>query len=253
MRLSERKNSVNILAIETTGITGSIAFLSQSDPPLSRCLPQDLRSAESLLPAIERLLADGQIDRGRIDRIAVAVGPGSFTGLRVGVTCANILAWGLSCSGKKVDLVGVDTLQAMALGAAQRPLPNAPEGFVVSAGLDAQRREVTAREFLITPGAAIPLEPGFRLIGTEQWLCAPKERRMPDGRTFPLFFLGKAPARRPEFEDRFLPPTQTPLSAMVAKLGRDLSASPRALRPVYSRLSAAEEKLAQKSAGAESK
>ncbi|MBQ6618549.1 MAG: tRNA (adenosine(37)-N6)-threonylcarbamoyltransferase complex dimerization subunit type 1 TsaB [Thermoguttaceae bacterium] len=243
---------MNILAIETTGVTGSIAFLPESGSPLGRCLPQDQRSAESLLPAIEHLLAEGQIDRGAIDRIAVAVGPGSFTGLRVGVTCANILAWGLSCSGKKVDLVGVDTLQAMALGAAQRPLPNAPEGFVVSAGLDAQRREVTAREFLITPGAAIPLEPGFRLIGTEQWLCAPKERQVPDGRLFPLFLLGKAPARRPEIDGRFLPLPQVPLAVMVAKLGRDLPPSPRALRPVYSRLSAAEEKLAQKSARAES-
>ena len=252
MRFSKRKNSVNILAIETTGVTGSIAFLPESGSPLGRCLPQDQRSAESLLPAIEHLLAEGQIDRGAIDRIAVAVGPGSFTGLRVGVTCANILAWGLSCSGKKVDLVGVDTLQAMALGAAQRPLPNAPEGFVVSAGLDAQRREVTAREFLITPGAAIPLEPGFRLIGTEQWLCAPKERQVPDGRLFPLFLLGKAPARRPEIDGRCLPLPQVPLAVMVAKLGRDLPPSPRALRPVYSRLSAAEVKLAQKSARAES-
>ena len=237
MRFSKRKNSVNILAIETTGVTGSIAFLPESGSPLGRCLPQDQRSAESLLPAIEHLLADGQIDRGAIDRIAVAVGPGSFTGLRVGVTCANILAWGLSCSGKKVDLVGVDTLRAMALGAARQPLPSAPDGFVVSVGLDAQRREVTAAEFL---------------IGIERWLSAPEQRRLPDGRLLPLFFLGKAPARRPEFDGRFLPLPQVPLAAMVAMIGRDLPPSPRALRPVYSRLSAAEEKLAQKSARAES-
>ena len=252
MRFSKRKNSVNILAIETTGVTGSIAFLPESGSPLGRCLPQDQRSAESLLPAIEHLLAEGQIDRGVIDRIAVAVGPGSFTGLRVGVTCANILAWGLSCSGKKVDLVGVDTLRAMALGAARQPLPSAPDGFVVSVGLDAQRREVTAAEYLIASGGALPLESGFRLLGIDRWLAAPEQRQVPDGRLFPLFFLGKAPARRPEVDGRFLPLPQAPLAVMVAKIGRDLPPSPRALRPVYSRLSAAEEKLAQKSARAES-
>lgn len=283
---------MNILAIETTGVTGSIAYLPQnigsdcgsdcgsncgsvcgSDRgcvhPLCRTLPTEERSAESLLPSLEALLAEGRIDLDDIDRIAVAVGPGSFTGLRIGVTCANILAWGLSRNREKqVELVAVDTLHAMALSAAQeRAADGIPDDFIISVGLDAQRREVTAREFLVSSGTVSPLESSFRLIGIDRWLSAPEERELPGDQTgcqadtgirqadigkriVPLFFLGKMPPHRPEIQRRFLPLPTVCLAATVAKIGRTLAPGTTALRPVYSRLSAAEEKLALKKAAA---
>lgn len=68
--------------------------------------------AERLLGLIERVLADAGTTRNGLDRIAVGVGPGSFTGLRVGIALAQGIALGL---GR--PLVGVGSLRAMAQAA----------------------------------------------------------------------------------------------------------------------------------------
>lgn len=67
--------------------------------------------AEHLLPLVERALTTAAWDRTDIERIAVGVGPGSFTGLRVGIALAQGMALGLGA-----PLIGVGSLQAMAAG-----------------------------------------------------------------------------------------------------------------------------------------
>jgi tRNA threonylcarbamoyladenosine biosynthesis protein TsaB len=101
---------VRILAIDTA-LDHCAACVAQddADAPLSaETLPMARGHAESLLPLIERVIArvDGGFDA--IDRVAVTVGPGSYTGLRVGLSAARAI--GLS-SGKPV--VGVGTLSAL--------------------------------------------------------------------------------------------------------------------------------------------
>jgi tRNA threonylcarbamoyladenosine biosynthesis protein TsaB len=65
---------------------------------------------ESILPLIEQALAEAGWNRRQLDRIAVGIGPGSFTGLRVGIA----LAQGLS-EGLEIPLIGVPSLSTMAL------------------------------------------------------------------------------------------------------------------------------------------
>lgn len=65
---------------------------------------------ESLLPMIERALSLSGWNRRQLDRVAIGIGPGSFTGLRVGIALAQGLSVGLD-----IPLVGVPSLQAMAL------------------------------------------------------------------------------------------------------------------------------------------
>lgn len=103
---------MRILAIETSSSRGSVALVE--DGVLVRSLEHERENAhaESMLPLIESALADAGWGRGHVDRVAVGVGPGSFTGLRVGIA----LAQGLS-EGWCVPLVGVPSLQAMALAA----------------------------------------------------------------------------------------------------------------------------------------
>lgn len=68
--------------------------------------------AESILPLVERALDQAGWNRGQLDRIAVGSGPGSFTGLRVGIAIAQGLSEGL-----EIPLVAIPSLRAMALAA----------------------------------------------------------------------------------------------------------------------------------------
>lgn len=83
---------MNVLALDTCDASGSIALL-QADSVVqveAHLVPDDYSSW--LLPAVKRVLSTGETDLGAIDLFAVAAGPGSFTGVRVGLTTTK--AWG---------------------------------------------------------------------------------------------------------------------------------------------------------------
>lgn len=103
---------MRILAIETSSPRGSVALVE--DAALARALEHQRENAhgEAILPLIEQAFADAGWQHGAVDRVAVGIGPGSFTGLRVGIAIAQ----GLS-EGWGVPLIGVPSLQAMALAA----------------------------------------------------------------------------------------------------------------------------------------
>jgi tRNA threonylcarbamoyladenosine biosynthesis protein TsaB len=95
--------------------------------------------ATRLLQMADRLLAQGGVGWSRLDRLAVGLGPGRFTGLRVGVATARGLAQSLSA-----QLVGVSSLRALAEAA----LATAERGDRVLSVIDALRGEVFASGFL---------------------------------------------------------------------------------------------------------
>ena len=109
--------------------------------------------AARLLPLVEQALSQAGVEWGDVDRLAVGVGPGGFTGLRIGIATARALAQGYG-----LPLVPVGSLAALAAGA---------EG-TVAAVLDARRGEVFAgvwevgRE-LMAPAALPPAELAQRL------------------------------------------------------------------------------------------
>lgn len=88
-----------------------------------------------LLGLAHELLSEAGLAFADVDRIAVGVGPGSFTGLRIGVSTARALA-----QAAEAELVGVSTLEALALEAQ----PQAPDDAGVLAVVDARRGEVFA-------------------------------------------------------------------------------------------------------------
>ena len=104
-----------ILALDTA-TTRIVVALGATDGTLlaEASWPAGYRHGETLLPAIEQLLAEYGVDRGRIAAIVVGTGPGAFTGLRVGIATAKGLAHGL---GRPI--VGVATGAAL-LAAARR-------------------------------------------------------------------------------------------------------------------------------------
>jgi len=82
-----------ILALDTSGRTASAALCR--DGEIVGCVRKDadLKHSRTILPLCLRLLEDRGIDIGRIDVFAATVGPGSFTGIRIGVSAVKGLAW----------------------------------------------------------------------------------------------------------------------------------------------------------------
>jgi tRNA threonylcarbamoyladenosine biosynthesis protein TsaB len=136
------------LGIETSTSQASVALLEGGKVVLAREHARPKQSAERLLPLIAELLDEAGWRRTSLERIGVSVGPGSFTGLRVGIACAQGLALGLG-----VPLVGVTSLQAMA-----RAVPAAVPGLRCAI-LDARRGEVFAAAYQPGPRAVQVLAP----------------------------------------------------------------------------------------------
>lgn len=114
MRSDDNSNcrplDMKILGIETSGRSGSIAFLNDRGEIIERELSATgRRHARTLVPEIGQLMHDQGLSLKELDGIAVSVGPGSFTGLRVGVVCAKTLAYAL-----QKPLIAVDTFEAVA-------------------------------------------------------------------------------------------------------------------------------------------
>lgn len=122
---------MRVLGIETSKSQASVALIEGGALVLSREATGPKQSAERLLPMIAELLAESSWSKTSLARIGVSVGPGSFTGLRVGIACAQGLALGLD-----VPLVGVTSLAAMA-----RCVPPSVSGLRCPV-LDARRDEV---------------------------------------------------------------------------------------------------------------
>lgn len=119
-----------VLALDTTTRTGSCALVRDGRVLLERAGDPALSAAEHLPGDLIALLAEAQLDLPAIDVFAVATGPGSFTGLRVGIATMQGLAF---AAGK--PLIGVSALDALAHVAG--------EGRV-AAWIDAWRGEVYA-------------------------------------------------------------------------------------------------------------
>lgn len=122
--------------------------------------------ATRLLPLADELLAEAGLDWRSLQRVAVGVGPGTFTGLRVGVATARGLAHSLA-----LDLVGVSSLHALA----HRALHEGRPGSVLAA-IDARRGEIFAGGWssdgeLFAPRALAPEDVGDLLPHRDPWLA----------------------------------------------------------------------------------
>jgi tRNA threonylcarbamoyladenosine biosynthesis protein TsaB len=124
--------------------TGSGAAIEARDDPPAGARP---RHTTRLLSLVVEVLERAGIGWSELDRIAVGVGPGTFTGLRIGVATARALA-----QARSIPLVGVSSLQALALGAAAED----PGGVVVPV-LDARRGEVFAAAWAAAWAAESPV------------------------------------------------------------------------------------------------
>jgi tRNA threonylcarbamoyladenosine biosynthesis protein TsaB len=103
-----------LLALDTSTPAMSIAILEQGRLVQEAHIHADRNHSLHLMPMIQELIRAAGMKLADLSAIAVGVGPGSYTGVRIGVTAAKTLAWTL-----KLPLIGVSSLEAMALGAAK--------------------------------------------------------------------------------------------------------------------------------------
>ena len=118
---------MTILGLETTAKTASVALLRDGMLVSERAVTEQKRHAETVLPLARALLDEAGLKFADVDLFAVDIGPGSFTGVRIGVATADALAFAL---GRKV--VGVSALDALALDV--QPLSGAPVCVAIDAG-----------------------------------------------------------------------------------------------------------------------
>lgn len=189
---------LKLLALETAGLAGSVALAEGGRPIIARTLAEGQRSAQSLAPGIRQVLAEAGWQPADLALVAVVVGPGSFTGLRVGVTTAKTLAYALG-----IEVLGLNCLEVIAHQAHDNPtrerhelldslspageapettspLPEADPANGASADtlevvLDAQRRELFWARFELVPGAPqtaprwLSPAPG-QILAIDDWL-----------------------------------------------------------------------------------
>ena len=221
---------MRILAIETTERIPTVAGVESGRLIDTQSLDPDKRSAQSLAPGMRVFLDSLGWKPSTVDLIAVAVGPGSFTGIRVGVTTAKAFAYAIDAG-----VLGVSTLEAIALGC--------PESVnAVSAAVDAQRREVMACPFRRNSEGHFDqiAEPGLQPLDT--WLSD-----VPEGYRLAGPILRKLRPEQLESVPLVDSACWSPKASLVGLLAdRKYAQGDRNtiwdLRPVYSRPSAAEEK-----------
>ena len=225
-----------ILAVDTSGFEGSIAVSDDrrilGEPSL---MAEGRRHAQTLVLQVDRLLKSLQLVPQDIGAVAVSVGPGSFTGLRVGVVFAKTFAW-----ANAANLVAVDTLRAVA----QQTVDVTKNVAVIS---DAQRSEVFVNEYTWDPASAsFVADDEVRIEAIETVVAQTVERG--------LHVTGPGLVKfADQFPDSSLLVDSSlwiPGAAAVAQIGSlmmadNLLADPGTLEPLYIRRSYAEEKVAK--------
>jgi tRNA threonylcarbamoyladenosine biosynthesis protein TsaB len=149
--ISAKSNGPLLLAIETTGSACSVAIGRGAEVIAAERLAMRYGHGEALLPMIDRVLAAAALPRSALDGIAVAVGPGGFTGIRVGLGAAHGIALALDAR-----LIGITSFAAVAacLPAGSR---------IVLVALDSRREDLYVQLFdgatakpLAEPAAVLP-------------------------------------------------------------------------------------------------
>lgn len=218
-----------ILAFESSAKAASVALVRDGSlvSQYSQC--SALTHSRTLLPMAEDMLKNAELTIGDVDLFAVAHGPGSFTGVRIGVSTVKGLAW---AGGK--PCVGVSTLEAMAWhGLAAGPY--------VCPVMDARRQQVYNALFEIRDGKPVRLTEDRPIALSE---LAPQLAALPS----PVFLVGDGAGLTAKYlADAGIPFRLAPENLLwqsawgVARAAQDKTpGTADALLPVYLRLSQAE-------------
>lgn len=234
------------LALDTATKWGRFALAREGEVLAYRPLNVDGSYADALLPVVDAILAETGCRKGDLDTVAVTTGPGSFTGVRIGVATAKGLAWGLGCR-----LTAVTSLAAMA-AALFEDHPGATHAVPV---LDARRGEVFCGVFARDGGWVEEVVPAAAARPDDWWRRVLEAVDDPDlpayGGDGTGLLLGQGADLRSELAGRGEPvqrawssahPATARAMALAAAAGALPEVHPFTLVPDYMRVSDAEVK-----------
>jgi tRNA threonylcarbamoyladenosine biosynthesis protein TsaB len=225
--------SIRALAIETSSRLGSVALAEDGHTLLQDSFPHGLQHAARIIPAIDALCRQVHWTPRDIREIYVSAGPGSFTGLRIGITLAKTLAWATGAA-----LVAVPSVRVLAENA-----PADAENVVIV--LDAKRDQIFSAAFARASAGWTLLQPAQLTSLSEILAKCPR----------PVHLIGEGIPYHRKFIPTSDPGIQIadeslwrPQARIVATLGWQMARKGNftdalALRPIYIRRPEAEEKL----------
>lgn len=161
---------MTILSVDTSGACASIAVTASGKVMYESSLNMALTHSETLMPMIDAALSYLGIQSDTIDLFATAIGPGSFTGIRIGIAVIQALA---HATGKKV--IGVNTLDGLAA--------NAPGHSCVCALIDARHCQAYAALYDTSTGIETLVQPMATSIEVLKSIITKEE---------PILFVGDA-------------------------------------------------------------
>ena len=224
---------MKIIALETSAVTASVAVTDDERLLAQSFQNSGLTHSATLMPMVSGLLKNTGLTLDEMDVVAVAAGPGSFTGVRIGVAAAKGLAW----PGDK-PCAPCSTLESMAWQCAHM-------GGEICAAMDARRNQVYCARFRAEGGTLTRLTPD-RAMGLDGLADEVRASGLPQ-----ILVGGGAHLVRAALEEQGLPCSPMPphliyqtawgvarCALRIAREGQLVSAA--AMAPSYHRLSQAE-------------
>lgn len=171
-----------IIAIETSGKYCSVALIHEGLAEFNREDSIEMNHARAIGPFVESCMKEAKRHEWNIDAVAVSMGPGSYTGLRIGLSMAKGLCFSLD-----VPLIGVSTLKLLAVKAMFRDLDWRGDEILVPM-IDARRMEVytAAYDFRLRE----LLDPQPLILNEDSY------KNLPDGHE--IYFMGDGSAKSRE-------------------------------------------------------
>jgi len=238
--MTQKLHNAKILAVETSSRLGSAALADGSRIIAAKSFKAGMRHGAELIPTVDSLCKLAALTVRDIEYLFVSVGPGSFTGLRVGITFARTLAQVINCR-----LVAVPTVDVIAENLTPK-LPDQTQDVQIAVILDAKRQQVYAAAFQWSNRT-------LTKIITEQVICPADLLRQ---LTPPLWLVGEGIEYHQHALDRddlitvdrqYWPPRAENVHACGLRLAQqDKFTALQDLTPTYLRLPEAEERWQQK-------
>ncbi len=224
-----KQDTSRILILETSGRAGVVGLARGASLLAARRLDETRRHARDLAPAVAELLHEQNWKARELDAVFVSRGPGSYTGLRVGLMSAKMLAYAAGCV-----LLGIETFAAIAQQA-----PSEADRLDVLA--DAQQGKIYVQSFERAPGGGWQALTPLRIERFDDWLAGRDPASWVTGPGLTVHGK-KLPANAPVVSaSDWDPRAESLIKLGLIRIHAGERDDPWSLEPLYLRPSAAEE------------